>query len=78
MGFPYTAMLFGTGAGGCGFAQGNFVDAAFHLEINEYRGRRAVQLVLKDVRLSECELLADQKLLNLYNRYMGGRRADRG
>lgn len=69
-GIPYTAMLFGTGAGGCGFAQGNFVDAAFHLEINEYRGRRTVQLVLKDIRLSECELLADQKLLNLYNRYM--------
>lgn len=69
-GVSYTAMLFGTGAGGCGFAQGNFVDAAFHLEINEYRGRRTVQLVLKDVRLSECELLADQKLLNLYNRYM--------
>lgn len=69
-GISYTAMLFGTGAGGCGFAQGNFVDAAFHLEINEYRGRRTVQLVLKDVRLSECELLADQKLLNLYNRYM--------
>lgn len=69
-GISYTAMLFGTGAGGCGFAQGNFVDAAFHLEINEYRGRRTVQLVLKDIRLSECELLADQKLLNLYNRYM--------
>ena len=69
-GVSYTAMLFGTGAGGCGFAQGNFVDAAFHLEINEYRGRKTVQLVLKDIRLSECELLADQKLLNLYNRYM--------
>ena len=69
-GVSYTAMLFGTGAGGCGFAQGNFVDAAFHLEINEYRGRKTVQLVLKDVRLSECELLADQKLLNLYHRYM--------
>lgn len=69
-GVSYTAMLFGTGAGGCGFAQGNFVDAAFHLEINEYRGRRTVQMVLKDVRLSECELLADQKILNLYNRYM--------
>lgn len=69
-GVSYTAMLFGTGAGGCGFAQGNFVDAAFHLELNEYRGRRMVQLVLKDVRLSRCELEADQKLLNLYNLYM--------
>ncbi len=69
-GVSYTAMLFGTGAGGCGFAQGNYVDIAFHLEVNEYRGRQSVQLVLEDIRLSECELLTDQKLLNLYNRYM--------
>ncbi len=69
-GASFSAMLFGTGAGGCGFAQGNFVDAAFHLEINEYRGRKTVQMVLQDVRLSECELLADQKILNVYNRYM--------
>ena len=46
-GMLYTAMLFGTGQGGCGFAQGNYVDAAFNLEINEYRGRRSVQLVIK-------------------------------
>lgn len=69
-GVPYTAMLFGTGQGGCGFAQGNYVDAAFCLEINEYRGRRSVQLVIKDIQLSTCEVLADQKILNLYNRFM--------
>lgn len=69
-GVQYTAMLFGTGAGGCGFAQGNYVDAAFCLEINEYRGRRSVQLIIKDIRLSTCEIMADQKLLNLYNRFM--------
>lgn len=69
-GVQYTAMLFGTGAGGCGFAQGNYVDAAFGLEINEYRGRRSVQLIIKDIRLSTCEIMADQKLLNLYNRFM--------
>ena len=47
-GVSYTAMLFGTGAGGCGFAQGNFVDAAFHLEINEYRGRKTCLLYTSD------------------------------
>ena len=56
----YTAMLFGTGTGGCGFAQGNQVDAAFHLEINHFRGKKAVQLVLQDICLSQCELMADQ------------------
>lgn len=63
----YTAMLFGTGAGGVDFAQGNAVDAAFHLEVNRFRGRANVQLVVKDVRLSESEVVADQKILNLYN-----------
>ena len=66
----YTAMLFGTGQGGCGFAQGNYVDAAFCLEINEYRGRCSVQLVIRDIQLSTCEVMADQKILNLYNRFM--------
>lgn len=66
----FSAMLFGTGLGGCGFAQGNSVDAAFHLELNEFRGRTTVQLTLCDVQLSECEHLADQKLLNVYNTYM--------
>lgn len=69
-GTQYTAMLFGTGQGGCGFAQGNYVDAAFCLEVNEYRGRRSVQLIIRDMKLSTCEVLADQKLLNLYNHFM--------
>ena len=73
-GISYTAMLFGTGSGGCGFAQGNYVDAAFHLDINEFRGRRSIQLIIKDVRLSTCEVMADQKFLNLYNYYMADRR----
>ncbi len=63
----FTAMLFGTGAGGVDFAQGNTVDVAFYLEINRFRGRSTVQLVVRDVRLSVQETLADQQLLNLYN-----------
>ena len=69
-GMRFSAMWFGTGAGGLGFVEGNTVDAAFHLEINEFRGRRSVQLTLCDVQLSECEHMADQKLLNVYNTYM--------
>lgn len=67
-GFP--AIWFGIGAGGLGFVEGNTVDAAFHLEINEFRGRRSVQLTICDVQLSDCEHLADQKILNLYNTLM--------
>lgn len=67
----YTAMLFGTGTGGCNFAQGNYIDVAFHLEINEFRGRSTVQLNVCDVHLSQCEAVRDQRFLNLYNSYMG-------
>ncbi len=69
-GAKWSAIWFGTGVGGLGFVKGNTVDAAFHLEVNEFRGKRTVQLTLCDVRLSECEHLADQKLLNIYNTYM--------
>ncbi len=69
-GMKWPAIWFGTGAGGLGFVKGDTVDAAFHLEVNEFRGSRTVQLTLCDVRLSECEHLADQKLLNIYNTYM--------
>ena len=61
------AIWFGTGAGGLGFVLDSTVDAAFHLEINEYHHRRSVQLVICDVQLSECEHRADQLILNLYN-----------
>ena len=66
-GTRFNAIWFGTGAGGLGFVPGSTVDAAFHLEINEYHNRRSVQLVICDVQLSECEHRADQLILNLYN-----------
>lgn len=69
-GYKFTAMLFGTGVGGCGFAQGNLVDIAFYVEINEYKSKKSVQLNLQDVRLSQSELMSDQKLLSIYNRFM--------
>ncbi|MFQ9125778.1 MAG: hypothetical protein ACLR4Z_01820 [Butyricicoccaceae bacterium] len=62
------AIWFGTGAGGLGFVPGSTVDAAFHLEINEYhKPPLACSLIICDVQLSECEHRADQLILNLYN-----------
>lgn len=69
-GKSFEALLFGSGPSGLSFAQDNMVDIAYHLEMNEFRGKRTVQFTLKDVRLSESENIADQKLLNLYNTYM--------
>lgn len=69
-GITFEALLFGSGTSGLGFAQGNMVDIAYNLDINEFRGKSNIQYTLRDVRLSESENIADQKLLNLYNTYM--------
>lgn len=69
-GVRFSAIQFGAGLGGLHFAQGNLIDAAFHLEICETRGKSGVQLVLCDTRLSESETQIDQRLLRMYHTYM--------
>ncbi len=69
----FTAMLFGTGSGGCSVVQGNVVDAAFSLDINHFRGRSTIQLMLKDIRLSGCELKKDHALLTSYSMFIDGK-----
>ncbi|MGN1031259.1 MAG: single-stranded-DNA-specific exonuclease RecJ [Butyricicoccaceae bacterium] len=71
-GILFTAMLFGTGSNGCAAVVGSIVDAAFHLDINTFRGRNTVQLMLKDLRLSECEREKDRQLWRSYSRFMDG------
>lgn len=66
----WTAIWFGVGTGGLRFVEGNIVDAAFHLEQCERHGKTSVLLSICDIRLSSCEQLADQKLLNIYHTYM--------
>jgi len=66
----WTAIWFGVGTGGLRFVEGNIVDAAFHLEQCECHGKTSVLLSICDIRLSSCEQLADQKLLNIYHTYM--------
>lgn len=68
----FTAMLFGTGSGGCSVVQGSVVDAAFSLEINHFRGRSTIQLMLKDIRLSNCELAKDHALMTSYAQFIDG------
>lgn len=68
----FTAMLFGTGSGGCPVVQGDVVDAAFHLEINHFRGRQNIQLLLKDICLSACEFRKDHHFLSVYSTFIDG------
>lgn len=68
----FTAMLFGTGSGGCPVVQGDIVDAAFSLEINHFRNQQTIQLMLKDIRLSDCELERDHYFLSVYSHFIDG------
>ncbi|MDO4175452.1 MAG: single-stranded-DNA-specific exonuclease RecJ [Eubacteriales bacterium] len=71
-GHRFVAMLFGTGSGGCPVVRGDVVDAAFSLEINHFRGRQTIQLMLKDIRLSDCELEKDHYFLTIYSNFING------
>ena len=49
-GVALEAIFFSANSAACGVAQGDRVDLAFHLQVNEYRGARTVQLQLCDLR----------------------------
>ncbi len=61
----FPALMFGVGAGECDVLPSDRVDVAFRLDINEFQGKKSVQLMIADIRLSdtaeyyrsECELL---------------------
>ncbi len=49
----FPALMFGTGADELSFAKGDTVDIAFRLGVNEFRGVRSEQIMVKDVRISD-------------------------
>lgn len=75
-GIFFTAMLFGTGSNGCAAVVGSIVDVAFHLDVNTFRGINTVQLMIKDLKLSQCEREKDKKLWHSYTRFMNGGEID--
>jgi len=64
----YFGMEFDTFA----FSQGDFIDIAFHLEINCFRDTRSLQLCLKDAVLSASVVDANAQSIALYEAYMQG------
>ena len=56
-GCHFDAIFFSTTAEECGVASGSRVDAAFYLQINEFRGSSSVQLQMIDLRGSAAALL---------------------
>ncbi len=56
------AIFFSANTADCGISQGDRVDLAFHLQINEYRNSRTVQLQLCDLRPAPTRAQLERKL----------------
>jgi len=68
----FDAIFFCTTAEDCGIAPGSLVDAAFYLQINEFRGASSVQLQMIDLRPSLVSCGQEQECLDLLDRLVGG------
>ncbi len=62
------AIFFSATAADCALTAGDRVDLAFHPQINEYRGRRSVQLQLIDLRPAQTRTQAERALWEKYCR----------
>ena len=58
----------------CGCREGDRVDAAFYLQVNEFRGNRTVQMQLVDLRPSLYPSSREQEALQLLEKFLRGGR----
>ena len=65
-------IFFSTNSSTCGIQQGDRVDAAFYLNVNEFRSNRTVQLQLVDVRLSLEPSVREREELEKVRRFING------
>lgn len=71
-GMSVTAMFFSVSPAELGLCVGDPVDAAFTVDVNEWMGRRSIQLILKDIRLSETEQLRQGDEEGIFQRVWAG------
>ncbi len=57
----FTALLFGTSTAEFDFCVGDAVDIAYNLDINEFRGRRSVQLLVRDIRKTASDYIPSRE-----------------
>ena len=77
-GCHFDAIFFSATAAACGVSVGMRVDAAFHLQINEFRGVSSVQLQLVDLRPAAGPSQREQECLELVERLTGGQAVTAG
>lgn len=68
----FDGIFFSTNTAACGCQKGDRVDAAFYLQVNEFRGSRTVQLQMVDIRPSLSASSREQECLTLLAQCTGG------
>ena len=68
----FDGIFFSTNTAACGCQEGDRVDAAFYLQVNEFRGSRTVQLQMVDIRPSLSASSREQECLTLLAQCTGG------
>ena len=68
----FDAIFFSATAAACGVSVGTRVDAAFHLQVNEFRGLSSVQLQLVDLRPAAAPSQRERECLELVERLVSG------
>ncbi|MBQ7713699.1 MAG: single-stranded-DNA-specific exonuclease RecJ [Oscillospiraceae bacterium] len=68
----FEGIFFSVGADEAGVSAGSRVDAAFYLQVNEFRGSRSVQLQLLDLRPARAPSAREAELLALRETLLSG------
>ena len=68
----FDGIFFSTTSAACGCAEGDRVDAAFYLQVNEFRGSRTMQLQMVDIRPSLSASSREQECLTLVEQCTAG------
>ena len=68
----FDGIFFSTNTAACGCQEGDRVDAAFYVQVNEFRGSRTVQLQMVDIRPSLSASSREQECLTLLAQCTGG------
>ena len=64
--YSYTAMCFSQSLSDLNLFVGDRVDVMFNLDVNEWNGRKSVQLIVRDIRLSDSIALLEEKARERY------------
>lgn len=72
-GCRFTAMLFGRSKVECPVSEEETADIAFNVEINEFRGVKTAQLILRDIRVPQSIRIINERDVALYKCFCSGK-----